>query len=467
MRVAYANSFSCNRQISIDPVLVGKRTGHTQRTSASHGGQRLHLKPVLVENQCAMQLAKSVWNVLKRQRPILEVDAPFHVGIRQRSVRFYLERSGPARREIGIDGFGQLQIDRAARCKIELARALERQASLRAQIRVFASYMQRVEINARILKRGMHSALALQMNTRQGHRELLQPGLAAQLLRFRKRSFDIHCAGQRRLSANTLDVCHFEQCADIELRETDFGLGGKIPAQCGLPVQVNLRPSQPGSCIVDCGAVGGVTGKHKCAKRFSVQGQPIQRCVRFQMRVLDRTRANHGKPQLARRIHVAAQRFDLRNVDSGALGVYLEVARTEIVAARRRDRPSHVVHRHSGEFHHIAGKISLCAETRNRLAQYGSAIQLHPARAIQRPHRTVNLNLRVKQSGNWQLLVCNREQIVDADLRGAQVEMERGVEVECLNGRLAGCGIECSIQIAGDVFPNVLAFYNHGNHLRL
>ena len=24
--------------------------------------------------------------------------------------------------------------------------------------------------------------------------------------------------------------------------------------------------------------------------------------------------------------------------------------------------------------------------------------------------------------------------------------MERGVEVECLNGRLAGCGIECSIQ---------------------
>ena len=28
-------------------------------------------------------------------------------------------------------------------------------------------------------------------------------------------------------------------------------------------------------------------------------------------------------------------------------------------------------------------------------------------------------------------------------------------------------GIERSIQLAGDVFPNELAFYNHGNHLHL
>ena len=69
-------------------------------------------------------MAETVRNVLKRQRPILEVDPPFHVGIRQRPVRFHLKRCRSARGEVRINGFRQLQIDGPARRKVKLLRAI-------------------------------------------------------------------------------------------------------------------------------------------------------------------------------------------------------------------------------------------------------------------------------------------------------------------------------------------------------
>ena len=125
-----------------------------------------------------MQLAQAVGQVFERERAVLEVDAALQAGILQRAVRFHLEGGGAARGQVGIERLGQLEIDGAAGGKIQLPRALEREAALRAQVGVFAGDVQRIETDRAIGQQWRARRLRFA-----GGRRRCQPPTAATALR--------------------------------------------------------------------------------------------------------------------------------------------------------------------------------------------------------------------------------------------------------------------------------------------
>ena len=90
---------------------------------------------------------------------------PAQAGILQRPVRFHLEGGGAAGGQVGVEGLGKLQIDRAAGGKVQL-RGSPLSARLPWACRSVSSPVtcKRVEMDAVVGQRGMDAALALQMN---------------------------------------------------------------------------------------------------------------------------------------------------------------------------------------------------------------------------------------------------------------------------------------------------------------
>ena len=61
---------------AIDAVLVSQIPANAQGSAAAHCGEGFDFESILVEPKRAVQLAKAVGNVFKRERTILEVDPP-------------------------------------------------------------------------------------------------------------------------------------------------------------------------------------------------------------------------------------------------------------------------------------------------------------------------------------------------------------------------------------------------------
>jgi hypothetical protein len=138
---------------------------------------------------------------------------------------FHLEGAGSARGEVGIEGLGQLEVDGAAGGQVELPRAVEGQAALRAQVGVFAGDVKRVQADAFVGQGGVDAALALEMHAGNGRFQVLEAGFAAQLLGVGERARDGDRAGQRRFAAEGLDVGQLEKRIDVEARKLEAGLG--------------------------------------------------------------------------------------------------------------------------------------------------------------------------------------------------------------------------------------------------
>ena len=169
-------------------MLISQRAAHAEQASAGHGGEGLHFKPVLVEHQGAVQLAEAVGKVFEREGAVLKIDAALQPWISKGAVRLHLKCSGAAGGEIGIEGFGELEVDGAAGGQIQLARALEREGALRVQVGVFAGDVQRVKMDARVGQRSVYAALALEMDAGQGNGEFLEPRVALEAVRIFERA---------------------------------------------------------------------------------------------------------------------------------------------------------------------------------------------------------------------------------------------------------------------------------------
>ena len=81
LRIADADAFAGDREVGVDAVLISQLAAHAQQAAAAHGGERLHLEPVLVELERAVQLAQAVGQVFERERAVLEIDAALQARI--------------------------------------------------------------------------------------------------------------------------------------------------------------------------------------------------------------------------------------------------------------------------------------------------------------------------------------------------------------------------------------------------
>ena len=68
------------------------------------------------------------------------------------------------------------------------------------QVGIFTGHVQGIEMNAAVGQRGMQSALALELNPRDGERQIAELCFAAKLVEVRERAVDRNCAGQSRLA---------------------------------------------------------------------------------------------------------------------------------------------------------------------------------------------------------------------------------------------------------------------------
>src|ERR1035437_5209894 len=82
-------------------------------------------------------------------------------------------------------------------------------------------------------ERGVAPPLAFEVNAGHSDRQLIEACLAAQRLGPRQRSLDGDRSGQRGLPAEALNVGQFEEGGDVEAREIEFGLGGKVAGEGG------------------------------------------------------------------------------------------------------------------------------------------------------------------------------------------------------------------------------------------
>ena len=342
-----------------------------------------------------MQLAQAVGQVFQGKRGILEVDAALQAGIQQWTVRLHLEAGVAAGGQVGVDGLGQLQIDRPAGGKVQFVLVLERQAAPSTQIGLFAGYMQRVEMEDGMVKGEMGAAFALKMNAGDRDRHLPQTSLATHIREPRQRAFESDRAGQRRLAVQSFNVSRSKERCYVELRKIEFDLGGIVAAERRLAVRGELGRLQPGCQVVCDDAVGGSRRQCHATQRFSAQSQTFQIGVGFKARVVECSRALHGKSQLAGHHQaVTAQSFNAGHIDPRAFGVQLKASGGEVVAARCRNFSRVFAHCYRGQFDGLVGNVALRPNPRNGLAEDASLVQLNPSGAGQCADGPVGLKLR-------------------------------------------------------------------------
>ena len=192
-----------------------------------------------------MQLAQAVGHVFKGERRILEVDAALQIGIHQRPVRFHLEAGVSAGGQVGVDGFGHLQINRPAGRKVQFVPVLERQAALGAQIGLFAGYVQRIEMENVMVERSVNAAIALEMNAGDRRGQFLQAGLAMHISGPRQRPFESDRSSQRGLAVQSFYMSQSDERADVELRKIELGFGVIVAAEFRLAVRSEFGSLQP------------------------------------------------------------------------------------------------------------------------------------------------------------------------------------------------------------------------------
>ncbi len=173
--------------------------------------------------------------------------------------------------------------------------------------------------------------------------------------------------------------------------------------------------------------------KFQRAQRFSAQGQAAQRGVGFQARVV---RACPRPATVNPSLPVTAspwlrKPFDPGHVDARALGIQLEAAGVEIVAARGRNLAGRLAHGHRGQLDHLVGNRALGPDARHRLAIDAAAVQLDPSGAAQRTERPVRLEAAhssVPVTGRF----CPRSGSRSSrpTLPAAKMQVEHGVGVE-------------------------------------
>ena len=263
------------REIGEEPMLVSCITAHAQQASAAHGGEGFHLQAIF-ELQRAVQLAEPRWAGPRAEREPSWKSIRPQSGILHGAVRLDLEGGGSACGQIGINGFGQLQVHGAAGRQVQLLFFIERQAALGVEVGVFAGDVERVKIKA-VGKRGMDAALAFQMHAGNGCSQLLQTCFAVEFTRMRQRPFDGDGAGQCGLACEALHMSRFQQAADVEVGEIEFGLGRIFAVESCLAVQVHPSAFQSEWLRSADGAIGGVSCKNQCAQGFTAQCQAAER----------------------------------------------------------------------------------------------------------------------------------------------------------------------------------------------
>src|SRR6202041_3308088 len=102
-----------------DAVLVGEVSTDGKLAAAGHCSEGSYFKAVLIKLQRAVQLAQAVGKIFKRERTSLEIDISPQGGILKWTVRFHRESRDTARSEVGIERFGQLEIDGTVSREVE------------------------------------------------------------------------------------------------------------------------------------------------------------------------------------------------------------------------------------------------------------------------------------------------------------------------------------------------------------
>jgi hypothetical protein len=225
------------------------------------------------------------------------------------------------------------------------------------------------------------------------------------------------------------------------LRKYQPGLGDIVAAERRLAVQGEPGGVQPGGYVVSGDAAGGVRGHPQRAQRLTVHSEAGQRGLNLQVRIAERPRALRGKAQFPGHGQTAAAKdFDAGSVDSRALGVQLEAAGLEVVAARDGNPACAFDDGLRGEIDLPIGQRSLRADVVHRLAVDAAFVHLSPSGAVQRMERSVDLKLRIEGASYGQAPAGEQAHIVHADPVRAQAEMEHRVGVD---GRRVSAARHC------------------------
>ena len=187
----------------------------------------------------------------------------------QRAVRLKLEGGLAAGGEIGIEGLGELEIDGAAGGEIELLRAFQRKAPLRAEIGVVAGDMEGIEMDCAAGQGGVRVAFTFERHTGDGDSQLPEVGIAAKLFQVRERTIDRDRSGEGGVGAEGIKVSHAEKSANVEVGEFEAGLRCVAGPHRRLAFEVEIGSLQLGGCGVNQVVTGGVRGDFEDAECLS------------------------------------------------------------------------------------------------------------------------------------------------------------------------------------------------------
>ena len=113
LRVADADVFAGRGQIAIQALLIGDESAQLQSAATGNGGQFLHRKPVLIEDQRPIDLAEAVRQVAQRNGDVGESHLPGEVGLVDGAGRTHGEIHVPGRADVGVETLCKPQVDRS------------------------------------------------------------------------------------------------------------------------------------------------------------------------------------------------------------------------------------------------------------------------------------------------------------------------------------------------------------------
>ena len=246
-----------------------------------------------------------------------------------------------------------------------------------------------------------------------------------------------------------------EQCADVEMRKIQLGLGCVVAAQCRMPAHGQFGAFELSGHVVVQRAVGGVSGEFEAAQLFAAQGQPAEGRMALQTRIVEGSRAGKGDGELAGYIQILLmQPSDSGDVDASAVGLGLKTFGVEVVAAGAGNVSAFCAEADCGELHDLAGQCSLGAQAGDGFAVDAAAVEFERSRAPGSTEGTVQLELRIERAGYGQVLAEERLHVVHADLARLQVDVHDGAGIE---GRPGNNGSIRSDEGSGKSNPGLAA----------
>src|SRR6185503_155103 len=111
------------------------------------------------------KLTETVGKVFEREGCVLKIDTAGEVRIGERTVGFDPEGCCTAGSQVGVDGFGQLEIDGSVGCEVELALGGKIERRLYVDIGLLSGDVERFEADERVAHGGVQTAIAVEVHT--------------------------------------------------------------------------------------------------------------------------------------------------------------------------------------------------------------------------------------------------------------------------------------------------------------